>query len=192
MYVARENRITFLSSLILLQNFTFVDMSTRSLIITAKNYLPCSNKGIFCVVRMTYAGLLVQLIKIMMPHPVNPDLGLKIQKAIFQMKETIRKRPTKSQQILQNSQPNFVSFLFISVIPAFAFFSESIILQNGFRKPLVKRNIFFIIEKRVYVRKGSWEPVEQLSLSKPLVFRRGIKGACSRWVHYKRFCNNMG
>ena len=91
----------------------------------------------------------------MMSHPVNPDLGFKIQKAIIQMKETIRKRPTKSQQILLNSQPNFFAFLFKSVIPAFAFFSESIILQNGFRKPLFKRNIFFIIEKRVYVRKGS-------------------------------------
>ena len=127
-----------------------------------------------------------------MPHPVNPDLGFKIEKAIIQMKETIRKRPTKSQQILQNSQPNFVAFLFRSVIPTFAFFSESIIVKNGFRKLLFQRNIFFIIEKPVYVRKGSWEPFEQLSLSKPLVFRRGIKGACGRWVHYKRLCNNMG
>ena len=55
-----------------------------------------------------------------MPHPVNPDLGFKIEKAIIQMKETIRKRPTKPQQILQNSQPNFLAFLFKSVIPAFA------------------------------------------------------------------------
>ena len=78
------------------------------------------------------------------------------------------------------------------MIPIFTFFSESIILKNEFHKLLFKRNIFFIIEKPVYVRKGSSEPFEQLSLSKPLVFRRGIKGACGRWVHYKRLCNNMG
>ena len=127
-----------------------------------------------------------------MPHPVNPDLGFKIEKAIIQMKETIRKRPTKPQQILQNSQPNFLAFLFKSVIPAFPFFSESIILQNGLFKFLSERKIFFITEKRVYVREGSWEPFEQLGLSKPLVFRRGIKSASCRWVHYERLCNNMG
>ena len=96
---------------------------------------------------------MLQLVKVMMPDPVNLYFGFKVEEAVIQVRVTISKWPAKSQQILQNTKFKKLLTAFVFAIIS-SFFAESIILQYWIPEWLFYDFIFFNREVPVYIWEG--------------------------------------